>query len=428
MPPDGSDLEVAVFSRTDEDPLRHVTVHDDLDSGTGAHTNADCFSRVSPSFPKAAAATVDLTVPYKPAGETKRPSIGFGILDVLVTMSEAIRVSTGTIPPLLHAYTTLGNNGAVGTTFYDTGSGAITVLGGAAGNLDTTDTDYFDDPVLAHEFGHFVEFALAHSLNRGGSHSGEDLEPNFAWSEGQATGFGCAARADPVYIDSIGTWGNSAGSFDVENVPNGVRGIGSEQSVEEILWDLADGTGGVPDTDGDVAAVPLGTLYGALFSLSPSADAPYLGLFLERLVAAGVDSGTVGTLLGAPEDQQVSWPLAGTDLWPIALSIPGAANGLADSTIANPCRGRLASVWYRLDLGVITTIDLALDVQPIVGFGANLDLFLLDNAGVTLRVSQNSGSADESISNVTLAAGRYLVRVEANCSVGNKANFALTVN
>jgi hypothetical protein len=375
---------------------------------------------------------VDLTVPYTPAGESNRPSIGFGVLDALVTPSESVRTATGVVPPLCHAYANLGNNGAVGTTYYSAGTAAITVLSGAAGNLDGSDTDYFDDPVLAHEYGHFVEFVLAHSLNRGGSHGGEDLEPNFAWSEGQATGFGCVSRGDPVYRDSVGTFGNSVGSFSVENTPQSVRGIGSEQTIQELVWDLADGAPGIPDTDGDGVVAALADLYGALFTFSPATDGPYLGLFLDRLVAAGFSSGAIGGLLVSPENQQVSWPLAGSDIWPVALAFPGNASGVADSLPGpdvNPCRGRLASVWYRLVLAAPAVISLSLDVQPIMGFGANLDLYLLDNLGLEIRASETPGSADEVISAVSLAAGSYLVRVEANCAgAGNRANFLLTVN
>ena len=50
-----------------------------------------------------------------------------------------------------------------GTSLRIVAGETFTILGGSAGNLDTTDTDYFDDGVIAHEFGHFVEFNMSAS-------------------------------------------------------------------------------------------------------------------------------------------------------------------------------------------------------------------------------------------------------------------------
>jgi hypothetical protein len=432
-PPAGSTLEVVAWTRTDATASVNLTVHNDLAPATDTHCNGNVFRFASATFASGADATVDFTVPYEP-GTGQRPSIGFGVLDVLATVSEAIRTSTGVVPPLCHAYTMLGNNGLVGTSFFDLGSRSLTILGGAAGNLDGSDTDYFDDGVLAHEYHHFVEFVMSNSLNRGGSHGGEDLEPGFAWSEGQATGFGCLARGTPQYIDSFGTSGSILIFLNVENTTNAVRGIGSEETVEEVVWDLGDGGAGPTSTDGDTVDVPLGGLYDALLSFDPATDAPYLGLFLQRLVAAGQATDLELDLLSTlPEDQQFSHPPTGTDVFPEPLGVPGTDSGRVDSRPGpnvNPCRGRASSAWYVIDLATAQTIDVALDVQPIAGVPhANLDLSVLNLAGDVLFRDGRGGNADEALPNLALAAGRYLVLVEANCvGTGNAADFTVTVN
>ena len=76
---------------------------------------------------------------------------------------------------------------------------------------------------------------MADSLNRGGSHGGEDLEPPFAWSEGASTGCGCLLRAGRRrYIDSMGTIARrcrcSAERRELD-APD-VRGIGGEETVD----------------------------------------------------------------------------------------------------------------------------------------------------------------------------------------------------
>ena len=38
-------------------------------------------------------------------------------------------------------------------------AGSMTLLGGASGNLDGSDTDYFDEAVIAHEYGHALQDA-----------------------------------------------------------------------------------------------------------------------------------------------------------------------------------------------------------------------------------------------------------------------------
>ena len=427
-PPSGSSLEVQALSRTNVSAQVRVTVHDALPPVFNVHTDADTFRHTSPSFPAGSAAPVVFTVPYNP-GTSTRPSIGFGTLDVLVTCSEAIRTSTGVTPPQCHAYTRLGNNGATGTSFYTHGARALTLLGGASGNLDGSDTDYFDDGVIAHEYGHFVEFNMGHTLTRGGAHGGERLEPGFAWSEGHCTGFGCLCRKTDKYIDTTGTSGGILISQSTENWAQSVRGIGSEETCAEMVWDLGDGTGGIPDGDGDGVSVSLGTLYGTILGFSPQSDAPYLGLLLQRLVDQGaVSSAQVGSLTLNPENQMITWPLAGDDVWPEALPIPGSDSGTCNATTGNRCRGYDASRWYSFTLASQATLTFDLTISPINPSNNDLNLYLLRASGEELGRSTNGTATPESIGPVTLDPGTYLIRVEATCSgAGSHADYTLTV-
>ena len=434
-PPAGAQVQVVVRASTAQDPLRHVTVHNALPPPSNSHSGADAFSHAGAAFAASGTPTVNLTVPYNPGNNVSRPSIGFGVLDVLLTCSEAIRTGTGETPPLCHAYTLLGNGGATGTSFYDSGSQALNLLGGAAGNLDNSDTDYFDDGVIAHEYGHFVEFLMAATRNRGGAHGGEALEPAFSWGEGAATGWGCLLRNDPKYIDTLRTsafppqfQGNA------ENwTPQLVRGIGGEETVTEIVWDLGDGIGAITDTDGDGVGVGLGPLYGEFLAFDGAQVVPYIGTLLDRVVAnQGVPAASITALLLAPENQQISYPLAGADIWPVPLAVPGVANGAADSLSGsnkNQCRGLSSSVWYAFTLAAPATRTFTLTIGPTAGNGDNLNLYLETFPGGLLDDSENVGASSEIIGPILLAAGSYVVRVEADCAgAGNQATYTLTVN
>jgi hypothetical protein len=329
----------------------------------------------------------------------------------------------------------LGNAGATGTSFYNDAAKALTILGGAAGALDTTDTDYFDDAVVAHEYGHFVEFNMAASRNRGGPHGGEALEPPFAWSEGAATGWGCALLQSPLYIDSDGnTTGVNQLDKNVENwTPQTVRGIGGEETVTELVWDLLDGTPGLTSTDGDGVAVAFGALYAQFLGYDGTQVVPYIGTLLDRAVnVIGVPQATMTTLMTSPENQMISYPLAGADVWPVPLAVPGVANGACDSLPGpnkNPCRGLTSSVWYAFHVPSQATRTFTLTIGPTGGNGDNLNLTLETFTGAVLGTSAQGGAATEVIGPLTLQPGSYVVRVEADCSGGgNQATFTLTVS
>lgn len=90
-------------------------------------------------------------------------------------------------------------------SFYQSGQRKLYILGGSAGNVKTVDTDHFDDSIILHEYGHFLEDVYAISESPGGSHSGTaTIDPRLAWSEGWANFFQAAVLSDQYYIDTEG--------------------------------------------------------------------------------------------------------------------------------------------------------------------------------------------------------------------------------
>jgi hypothetical protein len=154
--------------------------------------------------------------------------------------------------PSLEAYWSTRNTSAAGdfakgqiqTTGYyvfqsGTGNG-IYVLGDASLG-SASDTDEFDQHVLAHEFHHYVEDRLSRSDSWGGDHSsGDRLDLRLAFSEGFADAFSAMVLGNPAYRDTYGAGQSHDVNFDMESNPTTGRGWFNEASVSSIAWDLFD--------------------------------------------------------------------------------------------------------------------------------------------------------------------------------------------
>lgn len=129
------------------------------------------------------------------------------------------------------------------TSYFSAGEGIIVVQG-----MDA-DTDEFDDPVLMHEFGHFIENAFSVSDSPGGSHNGSPTDPRLGWGEGYGTYAGCRIAGSAIYFD---TSGSGISVSDLNNTglkadpmdQNGIAQLMSEMVVGEILWRIDLGSGG----------------------------------------------------------------------------------------------------------------------------------------------------------------------------------------
>ena len=73
-------------------------------------------------------------------------------------------------------------------SFYDQdGDKTLNITGGRLGNTSLENTDHFDDYVIIHELGHFVEDNCGQLITPGGSHvMVSRIDPQLAWSEGWA--------------------------------------------------------------------------------------------------------------------------------------------------------------------------------------------------------------------------------------------------
>jgi hypothetical protein len=173
-------------------------------------------------------------------------------------------------------------SGNILTTLYQSTSldgfpPGIYVLG-----MADTDTDEFDQHVLAHEFQHYLEDAVSRTDTVGGDHSlSENLDMRVAFSEGFSNAFSAMVLTglvdDPeIYRDSLGSAQGSEGWFDMETEEWGTPGWYNEASVHRIAWDLFDTVS--DGADGDAVSVGFGPMFDVMRTQLRN-DSPLTSLF-----------------------------------------------------------------------------------------------------------------------------------------------------
>ncbi len=125
-------------------------------------------------------------------------------------------------------------NGDIGTTYYNDSN--LYILGD-----EDSDTDEYDDHIIAHEWVHYYEDKFSRSDNIGGEHShGEILDIRVAFSEGLGNAFSAMALDEPIYFDTNGDEQASGFNFNVESEAKLNEGWFSEASIQRILYDIYD--------------------------------------------------------------------------------------------------------------------------------------------------------------------------------------------
>ncbi|MEK7356871.1 MAG: hypothetical protein AAB250_10505, partial [Bdellovibrionota bacterium] len=155
----------------------------------------------------------------------------FNILDQILNAQEYLRTKTSgcsgtfgdcsafTTAPLVLVYWTPGLSPGVyygisgGISFYLNDDKELYILGGISGDTEVSDMDHFDNSVIVHEYGHFIEDQFGNPDSPGGSHNGNSvIDPRLAWGEGWANFFQAAVTGVPYYRDTYGHVVCSSGS------------------------------------------------------------------------------------------------------------------------------------------------------------------------------------------------------------------------
>ncbi|WP_395349247.1 hypothetical protein [Variovorax sp. UC122_21] len=274
---------------------------------TGANT--PLYSMQSAAFATGSVAlTRDLRADSGWGGSSytgRRVSAPFAVLDTVYTsMLKVLSVAPATTFPPLKVFWSPNNVptsgslalGQIGNTFFTNRSTGreIYVLG-----KENVDTDEFDAPVIAHEWGHYYQSSFSRDDSVGGSHDLSDrLDRRVAFSEGWGNGWSGIALGRSNYVDSRGE-GQVATDVSVSvNLtvgPSTNPGWFRERSIHSIFWNLNQQVGFKPIHDamtsaqfrGGAAVTSIHPFTAALNAVAPGSASALAGLLSAQNISAG---------------------------------------------------------------------------------------------------------------------------------------------
>ncbi|WP_295980366.1 hypothetical protein [uncultured Variovorax sp.] len=412
----------AQLTRTGALPSWDVTVRDNTQSSAIYSMQSSAFSTGS------AAITRDLRAASGWGGSSytgQRVSGPFAIMDTVYTaMQKVMTAAPATAFPSLKVFWSVNNTnasgsvalGQIGTTFFvGRSSGAeIYVLG-----KEDVDTDEFDSPVIAHEWGHYYQASFSRDDSTGGAHStSERVDRRLAFSEGWGNGWSGIALGRSNYVDSDGPGQAGGSSLDLTRGPSTNPGWYRESSIQAIFWNLNQQVGFKPIHDTMTSALfksgaPVTSIhpFTAAFNVAASGNASALASLLtgQNISAASNDAyGVQETNNGGPPTVSYVLPM-------YTQATIGASTSACVTNAEDPRRNgnKLGSFSY-LRFTAPTSRNYQFSVTPPVGASPN---FVIYRGGV---VSRNTGS-------VSLSAGDYVLVVNDVNNSGANTCFGVLI-
>lgn len=390
-----------------------------------------------------------------------RAAAPFAILDTVYRAKELIRTAAPNAAfPALNLYWSTQNRdnasgfcpdtGDIGTSFYfsdptnatnDRCSPArplptgIYILGEYRG-VNAGDTDEFDAHVIAHEFGHYFEDRFSRSDSTGGDHGiGDQLDLRVAFGEGWGNAFSAMSLGDPQYRDS-GSGISSDFSFSLESDSTLKEGWFSESSVGEILWDIFDTTA----EPGDNVTLGFAPIYAVMNDEQVSTNAlTSIFSFASALRADNAgQSSSIRDLLqnekitgtgefGASENNGGDDP-GFTDVY-TDITVNSTVTGLCSTSTASGAEGanKLGNVRFlRFVKGaspaLVTFQATGVASATVPGAAAQDPDILVYQRGTRIsfgtngdgtQIGESTATGQETISQVQLPAGTYVLQVHA---------------
>jgi hypothetical protein len=375
-----------------------------------------------------------------------RASGPFAILD---TIYQGIQTVIGVAPNSVFPTLVVDWGSQADGTFFQGGSiQRIALLSDL-----TEDTDEFDQHVIAHEFGHYIEYNFSRADNIGGSHAlGDKLDPRVAFGEGFGYAFAGMVLNDPNARDSYfdGTMQRAAG-FDLEFNPpaNPAGALGgnygcwcSESSVWSILWDLYDNSADANDT----LALGFGPIWNVL--IGPQATTPAFTTIFSFITALKAQNGgsttAINTLVAAQNIDAATIDAYGSTETHFPASVPSVA-ALPLYTTAN--LGGPAVVLRNVDdagrhnklgnrrfirFNVPTSRSVTITATSSNANAPDIDFRVFQFSSGFFRSGEDPPSENPEVETFTAAAGDYVLEVYdcANgCSSeqGTAGDYDLTV-
>lgn len=179
--------------------------------------------------------------------DDKRESAPFAILRTMKSAADALEnINANISMPALNIYWSGKNVGApgdkeigqIGTSHYS-GSGlmpGLYILGKA-----DSDTDEFDQGVIGHELGHYLQDKLSYSDSPGGSHGDNAFkDASLSYGEGYGTAIGGLLSGSQYYCDVSGSQqtGGFCWNLKNKNLDSTVIGFYSESSIVTLMYGI----------------------------------------------------------------------------------------------------------------------------------------------------------------------------------------------
>ncbi len=390
---------VAELVRSGAAPTWNVVVRD----GSSPTYTFDATAVASGS----AGAHADITIPsgWNTDGSAAgtRAAAPFAILDTIYRAQALILGAqpNANFAPLVIDWSP--SNLAVDSSYYSSGTGGPTITLAGEANVDT---DEYDEHVIAHEFGHYVEDMFSRSDSIGGPHAvGDHLDPRVAFGEGFGYAFAAMALDDPLSIDTFGQ--GQAGQFNIESPSMSVVGWYSEPSVWGLLWDLFDNAQDfIPGGSGDTLALGFAPLWSVL--TGPQVVTPALTSifpFVTALKAANPgNAASIDAIVGSYGITSATIDAFGTtetnaaysaDVLPIytPLGIDGGTVMVRSIGGARPAFGTPNKLsnhrFLRFDVTAARSVRVRVETQP----GRDPD-FVLFREGIEVDRGESTGGED----------------------------------
>jgi len=196
-----------------------------------------------------------VTASARATESTEIPGAAFNILANIYWANEYLRANTSNasfVADKVSIFWKAGfnpysyfNAPTVLASFYIASENRLYILGGKNDDVKSSDADHFDDSVILHEYGHFLESKYGRGSSPGGSHNGNFIiDPRLAWSEGWANYFQGAVLNGIIYSTAYSGPKKGTGGFTryIDTVGFGsdtVEGSGTTHGIQ-INRDLSE--------------------------------------------------------------------------------------------------------------------------------------------------------------------------------------------
>lgn len=283
------------------------------------------------------------------------------------------------------------------------------------------DSDEFDDHVIIHEYGHFIEQNFSKVESPGGQHMPADqLDPRLAWSEGWGNFFASACLNDPLYIDTY-----SEGVLLKSNIEDNnckcAAGYWNEHSVSSSLWDIFDSNNDERD-EISLGFKPIWKTYSGDFRKVING---YLINFCDLLCDKDSILGNrITSILASYALNYSPGKIPSIDNgFPLPLVPNTVVSGTVNSFKGTYTNRYLSSSFFNIKIDSLKDVSIKMDIlasdDPNHKKYANLDLYLYDrdmgiaDVAILDQSTRKNGVGGKEEINANLGPGTYVIEIRA---------------